>query len=94
MTPEPAPESIGSRVRQAGGLRARKAAGAVLDRVGARAADALHDDLLSAQSEIDALRHELVRTDTELRAEIELIRAELAGLARELTAAPAPHDDH
>lgn len=87
MTTEPAPESIGARVRQAGGLRARKAAGAVLDRVGARAADALHDDLLAAQSEIDLLRDELARTNKELRAEIELVRAELAGLAREFTAA-------
>lgn len=73
--------SFGSRVRQVGGTRARKAAGVVLDKVGARAADALHDDLLATQAEIDDLRAELARTRAELTAEIELLRAELVGLA-------------
>ncbi len=84
MNPEPTPPSLGSRVRNAGGTRARKAAGAVLDRVGARAADALHDELLASQSEVDALRVELARTRDELQAEIELLRAELLGFARRL----------
>lgn len=49
----------------------RRAGGAVLDRVGDRAAAATAD-------QVDQLREELDRTRSELRAEIELLRAELA----------------
>jgi hypothetical protein len=49
----------------------RRAGGAVLDRVGDRAAAATAD-------QVDQLREELDRTRRELRAEIELLRAELA----------------
>lgn len=49
----------------------RRAGGAVLDRVGDRAAAA-------TAGQVDQLREELDRTRSELRAEIELLRAELA----------------
>lgn len=49
----------------------RRAGGAVLDRVGDRAAAA-------TAGQVDQLREELERTRSELRAEIELLRAELA----------------
>lgn len=52
----------------------RRAGGAVLDRVGDRAAAATAD-------QVDQLRVELERVQRELRAEIELLRAELASAA-------------
>jgi len=52
----------------------RRAGGAVLDRVGDRAASATAE-------QVDQLREELDRTRSELRAEIELLRAELAARA-------------
>lgn len=51
---------------------ARRAGGAVLDRVGDRAAAA-------TSAQVDQLRDELARTRAELQAEIELLRAELDG---------------
>ncbi len=68
-----------TRATQALSARGRKAGGAVLDRVGTRAAAALHDDLLAARAEVEALRTELAHTRSELEAEIELLRAEVAG---------------
>ncbi|HEV7721770.1 MAG TPA: hypothetical protein VGO60_10815 [Iamia sp.] len=53
----------------------RRAGGAVLDRVGNRAAAA-------TAGQVDQLRDELDRTRTELQAEIELLRAELAAQSR------------
>lgn len=58
---------------------ARRKAGAVIDRVGARAAAGLSDELATTRREVDALRAELARTRAELTAEIELLRAEVAG---------------
>lgn len=49
----------------------RRAGGVVLDRVGDRAAAA-------TAGQVDQLREELDRTRSELQAEIELLRAELA----------------
>lgn len=60
-------------VRRARAL-VRRAGGAVLDRVGDRAAAATAD-------QVDQLRAELERAQRELRAEIELLRAELAATA-------------
>ena len=51
-----------TRATQALSARGRKAGGAVLDRVGTRAAAALHDDLLAARAEVEALRTELAHT--------------------------------
>lgn len=74
------PESgIVSRATDAVSTRGRRLGGALLDRVGVRAAAALHDELLTSRAEIDALRDELARTRTELEADIELLRAEVAG---------------
>jgi hypothetical protein len=53
----------------------RRAGGAVLDRVGDRAAAATAD-------QVDQLREELDRTRRELQAEIELLRAELASRSK------------
>lgn len=53
----------------------RRAGGAVLDRVGDRAAAA-------TSAEVDRLRADLERTRVELTAEIELLRAELAARDR------------
>jgi hypothetical protein len=74
-TADPAPE--GDDVPPAPGATARakalvrRAGGAVLDRVGDRAAAA-------TAGQVDQLREELDRTRSELRAEIEHLRAELA----------------
>lgn len=68
-----------ARARHAVTTKGKRVAGAVLDRVGARAADALHDELLVSRAEVAALREELARTRAELTAEIELLRAEVAG---------------
>lgn len=65
--PPPAP-GAGARAR----ALVRRAGGAVLDRVGDRAAAA-------TAGEVAALREELARTRAELEAEIELLRAELEG---------------
>lgn len=63
----PPPEGAAARAK----ALARRAGGAVLDRVGDRAAAA-------TAGQVDQLRAELDRTRTELQAEIELLRAELA----------------
>jgi hypothetical protein len=68
-----------ARTRRAVTTKGKRAAGVVLDRVGARAADALHDELLVSRAEVASLRDELARTRAELTAEIELLRAEVAG---------------
>lgn len=75
----PGDEPALDRARHAVSTQGKRAAGAVLDRVGARAAEALHDDLLVSRAEVAALRDELARTRAELTAEIELLRAEVAG---------------
>ena len=59
----------------------RRAGGAVLDRVGDRAAAA-------TAGQVEQLRDELERTRAELRAEIELLRAELE--ARDPVPGPPP----
>ncbi len=69
--PDDAPTDAPSAVGRAKAL-ARRAGGAVLDRVGDRAAAA-------TSAQLDQLREELVRTRAELTAEIELLRAELDG---------------
>jgi hypothetical protein len=71
---DPAPSPVRGPV-----ALARRAAGATLDRVGARAAVLLGDDVTALRLELEAVRAELERTRAELTAEIELIRAELAG---------------
>lgn len=71
----PAPEGDDAPAAAGASARAkalvRRAGGAVLDRVGDRAAAA-------TAGQVDQLRDELDRTRSELRAEIELLRAELA----------------
>lgn len=64
----PAPPGTAARAK----ALVRRAGGAVLDRVGDRAAAA-------TAGQVDQLREELDRTRRELQAEIELLRAELAG---------------
>ena len=68
-----------ARTRRALTTKGKRAAGAVLDRVAARTADVLHDDLVASRAEVEALREEVARTRAELTAEIELLRAEVAG---------------
>ncbi len=63
----PAPPGASARAK----ALVRRAGGAVLDRVGDRAAAA-------TAAQVDQLREELDRTRRELQAEIELLRAELA----------------
>lgn len=53
----------------------RRAGGVVLDRIGDRAATA-------TAGQVEILRDELERTRAELRAEIELLRAEIEGRDR------------
>lgn len=72
-TAEPTPPGATGRARTA----VRRAGGAVLDRVGDRAAAA-------TAGQVEQLRDELERTRAELRAEIELLRTELE--ARDATA--------
>lgn len=69
-TPPPAEEPPGAAARARATVR--RLGGAVLDRVGDRAAAANAEEL-------DRLREELARTRAELEAEIELLRAELEG---------------
>lgn len=73
--PIPAPTGlVGS-----GKALAKRAAGAMLDRVGTRAAAVLGGDVASLRREITRLEDELARTRRELAAELTLVRAELNG---------------
>lgn len=69
-TPDDGPTTAPGAAARAKAL-VRRAGGAVLDRVGDRAATA-------TAGQVDQLREEFDRTRSELRAEIELLRAELA----------------
>jgi hypothetical protein len=70
--PPPAAGGVGGRARAA----VRRVGGAVLDRVGDRAASATAE-------QVEQLRDELERTRAELGAEVELLRAELEALRDE-----------
>jgi len=74
-SPGPRAEEAPSAARTSARARAlvRRAGGAVLDRVGDRAAAA-------TAGQVDQLREELDRARRELQAEIELLRAELAAV--------------
>jgi len=67
---EDTPPSGGPAVLDRARRAARRTGGAVLDRIGDRAAR-------STAAEVAALRAELARTRSELEAEIALLRAEL-----------------
>lgn len=73
---------LATRTRAAGEARARRVASAVLDRVGARTAVIVGDDVAGLRREIARLDDDLARTRAELTAEIELLRAELASVTR------------
>ena len=77
-TPIPAPTGlVGS-----GKALAKRAAGAMLDRVGTRVAVVLGGDVASLRREITRLEGELARTRRELAAELSVVRAELSGQDR------------
>lgn len=76
------PSNLAHRTRAAGEARARRLASAVLDRVGARTAAIVGDDVAGLRRDIARLDDDLSRTRAELTAEIELLHAELASVTR------------
>jgi len=74
---EPNPNAPLASTRARAAALARRAANPLVDRLRDQTTDEIRPDLAAAQAEIERLHAELVTTRTELKAEIELLWAEL-----------------